>query len=171
MSNGLFVMIVGRFSTVYGTDDNYLKKVKHTFVPDDDVVCEDAARRLGYLPVEFVNGRPDVPSGMKMVRKVSVLADRVTKEYMLLPLNEAVPADVPGPRRWSRLNLKRTLESAGKWDDAKSAMEAIGIYDEFMMCNYISESDPSFVIAYEWACEAFGKDAVDAILDAIPEEP
>ncbi len=80
---------------------------------------------------------------------------------------DPIPAVV---RRWSSLAIKRTLQTAGKWDEVKAMMVAADKYDDFLMADYIAEDDDDFRAVYAVACEAYGTEAVDALIDAIPME-
>lgn len=78
---------------------------------------------------------------------------------------EAVDIPAPPPRSWTPLSIKRAC-GAERWPVLKSALEALGFYDEFLMAQEIREDDPSFAQGYEWAVAQFGKEAVDEILAA-----
>ena len=73
-------------------------------------------------------------------------------------------------RRWTPLSIKRTLVAVEKWDAVKSLMLAADKYDDFVMAQYVAEDDDAFLSVYEQAVAAYGKEAVDAILDQIPAE-
>jgi hypothetical protein len=73
-------------------------------------------------------------------------------------------------RHWSRRNMKLALVAAGKWDDVKAMLVAADKYEDYIICDYISESDEDFQNARSWANELYGKEAVDALLDQIPQE-
>ena len=75
-----------------------------------------------------------------------------------------------GDRRWTPLAVKRTLERAGKWTDVKTALVAADRYDDFLMASFISEADEEFAEVKAWAVEQYGSEAVEALLDQIPEE-
>ena len=81
---------------------------------------------------------------------------------------EAVDIPPPPPRSWTPLSIKRAC-GAERWPVLKSALEALGFYDEFLMAQEIREDDPSFAQGYEWAVAQFGKETVDEILAAAQE--
>lgn len=81
---------------------------------------------------------------------------------------EAVGIPAPPPRSWTPLSIKRACGSE-RWPVLKSALEALGFYDEFLMAQEIREDDPSFAQGYEWAVAQFGKETVDEILAAAQE--
>lgn len=81
---------------------------------------------------------------------------------------EAADIPAPPPRSWTPLSIKRACGSE-RWPVLKSALEALGFYDEFLMAQEIREDDPSFAQGYEWAVAQFGKETVDEILAAAQE--
>lgn len=95
---------------------------------------------------------------------------RDTERQMFVRQYEAVQDPPPPPRRWSRLSIKRTLVAEEKWDAVKSLMLGADKYDDFIMAQYIAEDDDAFIAVYEQAVAAYGKEAVDAILDQILAE-
>ena len=76
----------------------------------------------------------------------------------------------PAPRRWSSLAIKRVLESRGSWAEVKGLLEAAGMYDDFLMADYIAEDDEAFLAARAQAVSLYGEETVAAILDTIPTE-
>ena len=76
----------------------------------------------------------------------------------------------PAPRRWSSLAIKRVLEARGSWAEVKRMLEAAGVYDDFLMADYIAEDDQAFLSARAEAVKLYGEETVAAILDAIPQE-
>ena len=82
---------------------------------------------------------------------------------------EAVDIPPPPPRSWTPLSIKRACGSE-RWPILKSALEALGFYDEFLMAQEIREDDPSFAQGYEWAVAQFGKETVDEILASAAQE-
>lgn len=95
------------------------------------------------------------------------LDGKVVRQYVIRDI------DPPKPhvRKWTPLSIKRALMMAEKWDEVKGIVEAAGLYDDFIMAQVIAEDDDAFKTGYAHAVEIYGKEAVDAILAQIPEEP
>lgn len=83
---------------------------------------------------------------------------------------EPIPEPEPRVRRWSQRNIMVALKETGRWETAKEMMVQMDAWDEFVISQFIAEDNPSFVAAREAAYQAFGKEAVDALVDSIPEE-
>ena len=49
--------------------------------------------------------------------------------------------------KYSTLSIKRELAALGKWDAAKALMESSGVWDDYILANYLAENDPVFVAA------------------------
>lgn len=49
--------------------------------------------------------------------------------------------------KYSTLSIKRELAQLGKWDAAKSLMESQGVWDDYILANYLAENDPVFAAA------------------------
>ena len=81
-----------------------------------------------------------------------------------------VPPPAKGPRHWSSLAVKRTLEAAGKWTAVKELLVSLDRYDDFVMADYIAEDDAAFAAARAQAVALYGEPAVAALLDQIPVE-
>lgn len=124
----------------------------------------------GAIPLVLVNERPVLKDGEVMAYRCELKDGRMLRTYLPVTREESLKPMYNPPRKWTRLSVKRTLEASGLWDEAKEAIVGLGLWDEFLMCDFISESDSSFKSAYALACEKFGKDRVDAIIDIIPVE-
>lgn len=82
------------------------------------------------------------------------------------------------PRHWTPLSIKRTVEKhpipneEGRtlWDALKDMLIEHNAFEDFTFAQYIAEDDELFVSAYSVACQKFGKDTIDAVIDEIPEE-
>lgn len=51
------------------------------------------------------------------------------------------------PVRYSKLKLIVAAKAAGKWDDVKAAIAAMGLEDEWQACQYVSSDYPAYVAA------------------------
>lgn len=51
------------------------------------------------------------------------------------------------PMKYSTLSIKRELAKLGKWDAAKELLTASGYWDDYVLANYLSETDPVFKTA------------------------
>ena len=49
--------------------------------------------------------------------------------------------------KYSTLSIKRELARLGKWESAKSLLEANGYWDDYVLANYLVETDSVFTIA------------------------
>ena len=56
------------------------------------------------------------------------------------------------------------------WDALKDMLIEHNAFEDFTFAQYIAEDDELFVSAYSVACQKFGKDTIDAVIDEIPEE-
>ena len=81
---------------------------------------------------------------------------------------ELVLVEVPGERRWTPLDMKRTLVKIGRWAEVKAMLVQADKFEDFLMCDNIYENDDDFKNARAWANEHYGAEAVDAILDMTP---
>lgn len=121
--------------------------------------------QMGWLPlVDSV--MPTPPEGKHWERngKIYSFEDGYAWDY------ELVDNPPPPPRRWSSLAIKRVLDPRGSWDQIKGLLEAAGVYDDFLMADYIAEDDEAFLAARAEAVKLYGEETVAAILDTIPTE-
>jgi hypothetical protein len=49
--------------------------------------------------------------------------------------------------RYSKLKLIRAAKNAGKWEELKAAIAAMGMEDEWQACQYIQSDDPAYIAA------------------------
>ena len=75
-----------------------------------------------------------------------------------------VDAPPPPPRVWTPLSIKRACGE--RWSAVRAALEAAGIYEDFVMAQELREDDSAFQMGYQWAVTQYGKEAVDAVLAA-----
>lgn len=66
-------------------------------------------------------------------------------------------------RTWTPLAIKRACGE--RWPAVKAALEAAGIYEDFVMAQELLENDPAFMQGVAWARQEYGDAAVDAVLD------
>lgn len=59
----------------------------------------------------------------------------------------AVVVQRVAPVRYSKLKLIVAAKAAGKWDDVKAAIAALGLEDEWQACQYVSSDYPAYVAA------------------------
>lgn len=124
----------------------------------------------GFVPLILAGMRPPRRDGYVVGYDCELTGEGLVRTYVELTEDESKHKEWNPPRKWTRLSMKRALAAAGKWDIARSAMETLGIWDEFLMCDFIAEDDPSFVSAYDAVCAKYGKDEIDAFLDTVPAE-
>lgn len=55
--------------------------------------------------------------------------------------------DEAEPMKYSTLSIKRELAKIGKWDTAKELLTASGYWDDYVLANYLSETDQVFKTA------------------------
>lgn len=67
-------------------------------------------------------------------------------------------------RTWTPLSIKRAC--GDKWPTVKSALQGAEIYEDFIMAQELREDDPAFQRGYAWACDTYGTNVVNAILEA-----
>lgn len=67
-------------------------------------------------------------------------------------------------RSWTPLSIKRACGS--RWPEVKAALEAAGIYEDFIMAQVLKEGDDAFLRGITWARQTYGDQTVDAVLDA-----
>lgn len=139
-------------------------------------VVEDVEERLGATAV-FDHAtqeddryehheETDPETGEKHEWDELVYRGKIIRHYRYEP----IVAPPPRVRRWSQRNIMLTLKAADKWAQAKEMMLQMDAWDEFVISQYIEENSPSFIAAREAAYQAFGKEAVDTLIDQIPEE-
>jgi hypothetical protein len=51
------------------------------------------------------------------------------------------------PARYSKLKLIRAAKNAGKWEELKAAIAAMGMEDEWQACQHIQSDDAAYVAA------------------------
>jgi hypothetical protein len=73
-------------------------------------------------------------------------------------------APPPPPRVWTPLSIKRACGE--RWSAVRAALEAAGIYEDFVMAQELREDDSAFQMGYQWAVTQYGKETVDAVLAA-----
>lgn len=63
--------------------------------------------------------------------------------------NEIKVVNRAAPRvyRYSKLKLIRAAKTAGKWDELKVAIAAMGMEDEWQACQHIQSDDPAYIAA------------------------
>ena len=73
-------------------------------------------------------------------------------------------APPPPPRVWTPLSIKRACGE--RWAAVRAALEAAGIYEDFVMAQELRDDDDAFKMGYQWAVQNYGQEAVDAVLAA-----
>ena len=133
----------------------------------------DDYRRANYLPVEDRFPTEPAKEGYHWERTGKWLEwkpwDIEDSAYIYPEYVEVENPPAP-PRRWSSLAIKRVLEARGSWAEVKGLLEAAGVYDDFLMADYIAEDDDAFLAARAEAVKLYGEETVAAILAAIPTE-
>lgn len=152
--------------TTYFTYDENTKTLMpsaRTVVVDGALVAPntgpDYAEYLHAYPLATDAEAPAVPAGKVAVPDGYELADGAwTRKWRF---DDAPP---PPPRAWTPLAVKRAC--GDRWPAVKAALEAKGIFDDFMMAQELLEDDPAFMQGIAWAKSEYGDAAVDAVLDA-----
>lgn len=72
---------------------------------------------------------------------------------------------VPGPRHWTPLSIKRTLEQSGVWEKLRAMLVENNVLEDFWGSQYIAEDDKMYLAVYQVACKAMGKEEVDKLID------
>lgn len=86
--------------------------------------------------------------GMKIERdgvRYDEAIDPADKGRTYAETNE--PASKGDIVKYSTLSIKRELAKLGKWDAAKQLMETSGVWDDYILANYLADNDPVFVAA------------------------
>lgn len=75
-------------------------------------------------------------------------------------LDDAPP---PPPRVWTPLAIKRACGE--RWCELRSALDALGVLDDFLLAQELREDDEAFARGRARAVETFGEEAVEAVLE------
>ncbi len=141
----------------------------------------DAQGRPVYAGTIFVDGKPVanptremyLAQGQKPFLDTKAPAAKSGMHYVRFGWTERQTAIVPKwrlvadarpPRRWTPLAIKRA--SGERWPAIRAALEAEGIYEDYVMAQELREDDEAFRKGYAWAVQTFGKEAVDKVLAA-----
>lgn len=81
-----------------------------------------------------------------------------------VPKWKLVEDATPPPRVWTPLAIKRACGE--RWTTIHAALEAAGIFEDFVMAQELREDDAAFQMGYQWAVMQYGQEAVDAVLAA-----
>lgn len=76
----------------------------------------------------------------------------------------------PTPRRWTPLTIKRAAASQGIWGEFKEMLTANDAYEDFLMCQFVADNDPSFVELRKALAAKFGEDFVAQFLSGLEVE-
>lgn len=71
--------------------------------------------------------------------------DPTDKGRIYTETNEPIKGYVP--MKYSTLSIKRELAALGKWDAAKALIEKNGAWDDYILANYLAETDRVFAAA------------------------
>ena len=83
------------------------------------------------------------------------------------------------PRHWTPLSVKRTTDAheisvdgnkTTMWNLLRNMLVEMNYLEDFWGSHYIAEDDSAYLMAYQRACERFGQDFIDEIIDEIPTE-
>ena len=113
----------------------------------------------GWWPVQKVLPKPVPGEGEELAYSYTVRDGTAYKEYMLVPRGKSFM-----PRTWTPLSIKRACGE--RWAAFRAALEAKGIYEDFVMAQELREDDDAFKMGYQWAVQNYGQAAVDAVLAA-----
>lgn len=118
-----------------------------------------------YLPIE--DDAESCPDGMTVASERWVSdGQKITVVREFKPLPEPTPV----ARRWTPLTLKRGAVAKGWWDEFKGILNLASGYEDFLMCQFVSEDDPMFQPIYNALCATFGTGLVDEYLSELPTE-
>lgn len=81
--------------------------------------------------------------------------------YIPIPEPEPVPEPVV---RYSKYLLKNACEKRGLWEQLKTAIEAAGKWESFLLINDIASDNPELLEVMPTIKERFGAETVDAVL-------
>jgi len=85
-----------------------------------------------------------VPRRVAEIRAMRAAAGWTTNMITMVVSPGSGPVPSRAPRSFSVLKLKRAIESAGYWPQAKAYMESNGLWDDFVIAQVIKEDDPAF---------------------------
>ena len=119
-----------------------IRYAKDTVVLADGTVVSrpTEAQYLAANQYRVIDVPPVAPEGFEAVHDDWV-EDAASKTATRLYRVKPVPAPVV---RYSKLKLITAAKAAGKWDALKGWIEAAGIYDEWLVCQYLSSDYPGF---------------------------
>lgn len=84
--------------------------------------------------------------------------------YVDLPV-PVQPTPAPEPVKYSKYALKLACEKRGLWEQVKSAIEAAGKWESFLLIQAISSDNAELQEALPGIRQIFGSDVVDAVLE------
>ena len=157
--------------TKYGTvENNILTLAPRAIVVNGSMVANPKAEHFAvlnavraesglppYLPV--MDEPPECEEGYHVVATGWETRDGAIHRYY-----EAVPNPPQPPRVWTPLAIKRACGE--RWAAIRAALEAAGIYEDFIMAQELRDDDAAFQMGYSWAVQNYGQEAVDAVLAA-----
>lgn len=133
------------FQTVYMTAHDQIARVGYTFCsPEEEAQVKWRLLEDGYLPCDHVNDKPAVGEHEKLCYEFKRLDDKIEKRYFLLPENEALPADVPAPNKYSVRRILSEVRSLGKYDAFRALIEGGKLDWDFVGANYLQDGDTDF---------------------------
>ena len=122
--------------------DHEIRYAKDTLVLADGTVVSrpTEAQYLAANQYRVIDVPPVAPEGFEAVHDDWV-EDAASKTATRLYRVKPVPAPVV---RYSKLKLITAAKEAGKWDALKGWIEAAGIYDEWLVCQYLASDYQGF---------------------------
>lgn len=161
------------------------------------IIDQESKKSLEYAPTSFVIegkgviGNPTksdyLSAGWKEVTGIRpperpkyhiIVVDYVEHEQTIETLYN-YEADPVIPRHWTPLSVKRTIDkhvinyndtTVTMWTLLRNMLVEMNYLEDFWGSQYIAEDDDAYLMAYSKACERFGQDFIDKIIDEIPTE-
>lgn len=92
----------------------------------------------------------------------------MSEEYALSHGWQKITIDVPAPVKpitYSKLKLMRAMKEQGIWAEVKEYLELLGIYDEWLVAQDLSSTDPVFSSFIDQMQVKYGSDTVALMLE------
>ena len=95
-------------------------------------ICSEVPKKEGfyYTPTEFGEYIEDSKSEFKTIK-------RMYDEHAIATLEPEVV-------RYSKLKVISAAKEAGKWEELKKFIQDSGLWDEWLVCQYLSSDHPQF---------------------------
>jgi hypothetical protein len=135
------------------------------------IVCAFSAFALTDVERKYLYGRKRIVSQKLEGDKVITTYIQKAKMWSVTNQVKQINEPIALPKKYSKLKLIVAAKEAGKWETLKSAIQSLGLEDEWQACQFISSDYPAYIaatnavitrgIASEKAVQEFMKKAED----------